>query len=494
MITNKIFKNKKAIILKNTCTPLFFIFLFVYLSFSLFDFYFCDFVTSINHDVIYGLDIGAEFWCMYLKQNTPVLKHHFVQIFTYPIILLFKSFLMNPRLVAAILHPIIQSTVVCFIYKILLNLSNDKKLSLLFAILYGFSYAALLFSIFGDVYVWAGLSQTIFLCYFLHCYRNNLEKLEIKNIIILSFLSVLSYGINLINIVSCAILILFLVFKIYKKDWKKILANIAKITIIIGMIIAIFIQLQSYSLDYQKRRMGAKHLRFGYKNEKIVNTISGSLIEPFYALKSGKSNELYSQKNQDGTIVQIHRYISLKKQSPVRYLPAVCILLFPLIFYFRNSKKYKDRAIINLFLSVVGLYTLFNYPFYSYECALFALNYFPILIVTLGMLYKNVRPILRNLIIGLFIIYEMIINFKNLFKIHNFLIDASPDHHTFLTCLTMSATFTGLVALIYFASKYFVSKNNDAFLIKDSYLFWLFIYLLLVATYLICKLTVQITI
>lgn len=473
----------KTYISENLTGILFWFFLTVYLSFGLFLTYFANVITDLNYDMVYSLDSGAAFWQIFINDRFAAMKHPNIHILLNPFIFLLKGFIANPKLLVIIIQSVLQSFTVVFIYKIILGLTNKKDLSFLFTLLYGFSYTVLLLTSFPEVYVFAAFGQVLFLSYFLHCYNNIKDKLELKNTIILILLSVIGYGINLINIVSCGIFTLFLLCKAYKKQWKKIIAETLKIASIIALLILILLQCQSYVFNIKHRTSGVGHVRLGYENGKIMTTIKGTYIEPLYALKSAPTKELNEYEKQDGSLVYLPRYVSLNNQNPIRFIPAFLIFFIPLVFYIKNNKQYDNRIIINLLLGIVALYTFFNYSFYSFECALFALNYFPFLIILLGLLYEKINPILRNSAIGTFLFFEIFINIFNLFQVHKFLLNYDPIVHSYKFCFLISVIIIGLsfYALKMFKRVFALQKNQ--LILDDSYSFGLTIYWAIIVLY-----------
>lgn len=477
--------NIKDFFNQKTCSILFFCFAVLYLSFGLFLTYFSDIINSLNYDLIYSIDSGAAYWQLYIHDRFAAMKHPTIHILINPFIFLFKNFINNPKLVAVFLQSILQSFTVVIIYKIIFFLTSKKDISLLLTLMYGFSYTVLLLTSFTEVYVFAALGQVLFLSYFFHCYNNIEDKLELKETIILILLSVIGYGINLINIASCGIFILFLLCKTYKKQWKKIIAETLKIASIIALLILILLQCQTYVFNIKHRTSGVGHVRIGYEKGKILTTLKGTYVEPLYSLKSAPTSEINEFEKQDGTQVYLPRYLTLDKQNIVRYFPAIIIFLLPLGFYIKNNKKYNNRIIINLLLFIVGLYTFFNYSFYSYECALFALNYFPFLIILLGLLYDNFNPKIRNTIIGSFLIYEISINICNLFKIHNFLLNYDTPVHSYLFCIFVSVIIIGMLSGAVKLFKNIFLKQANNIVINDSYAFGLTLYWAFIVLYFI---------
>ena len=142
----------------------------------------------------------------------------------------------------------------------------------------------------------------------------------------------------------------------------------------------------------------------------------------------------------------------------------------------KNYKKYKNRAIINLLLSIVALYTLFNYSFYSEECALFALNFFPFFVILLGLIYEHIKPLVVNCLVGIFLIYAVFLNVFNLFDIHKFLLNYDAAGHSFLFCVLIAAIFVCACCFVFVLLKKIYDKNQFFKSVKDPYLHWVLMY------------------
>ena len=468
--------NLKDILHKNIYTVLFCSFFFLYLSLGLFIVYYSGVITDLNFDLVHSIDSGAAYWQLYLNDHIAARKHPLIHVFLNPIIFMLKEFFRDPKLLEIVLQSLLQSTVICFVYKILFKLTNRMSLSLLFSLVYGFSYTAILFAIFPDVYAFAATGQILFFSYFIYCYFNAKNKLDFKNFLVLVFLSVMGYGINLINIASCGIFIIFLLFKYYNRQYKKIFIEVLKFASIIAVLILILFQLQNFTFSIQGRTSGVGHVRLGYTEGKISEVIKGTYIEPLYALKSGQSQELNEYEKHDGSVVYLPRYITLENQSFARCFPALIFFLFPFVFYLKNYKKYKNRAIINLLLSIVALYTLFNYSFYSEECALFALNFFPFFVILLGLIYEHIKPLVVNCLVGIFLIYAVFLNVFNLFDIHKFLLNYDAAGHSFLFCVLIAAIFVCACCFVFVLLKKIYDKNQFFKSVKDPYLHWVLMY------------------
>ncbi len=478
----------KKYFFQNIEISLFLLFLFVYIFFGLFNFYFSNTVTDVSTDLIYSIDTGKVFWHLYLNDKFMSIKHPFIHFFTYPIILIFKIFFVNPKIVAVILQSLIQSFVVYLISKILIVLTDNKNIALIFGLIFGFSYTALLFAIYTDVYVWAGLTQMLFLYYIIKLYKNGNTKLNLKNIIILSVLTVFCYGINKINIVSCGILILFLLYITYKNR-QKIFLDFVKISLTISCLLVLIINFQNlvfnkYSEDVAK---GVQIIEFIYRNGKITETITGSLVEPFYALKSEVSSSVYMRKDRNNNILYINRWMLSPKQNSISYFPALLLLFIALINYNNNIKKYRHENLVNVLLFISWLYVFFNYSFYSFECTTFALNYFPYLIVLLGLIFNEIKSLYKYILLVLFLIFEVFINMYNLFMIHKFLNKLDYIPISFSSCTLYSACAVFFLYVTYNILKIVFKKNKFFIDIKDNYCFYISIYLSFLAIFSILK-------
>ena len=466
----------KELFSKKLYLVLFCLFFFMYLSLGLFIVYYSDIITDLNFDLVHSIDSGAAYWQLYLNDHVAARKHPLIHVFLNPVIFMLKEFFRNPKLLEIVLQSLLQSTAVCLVCRILFNLTNKMSLSVLFSLVYGLSYTAILFAIFPDVYAFAAVGQILFFSYFIYCYFRVENKLDFKNAVVLIFLSVMGYGINLINIASCGIFIIFLLFRCYKNQYKKIFLEVLKFASIIAISILILFQLQNFVFSIQGRTSGVGHVRLGYTEGKISEVIKGTYIEPLYALKSGQTSELIEYEKHDGSIVYHPRYVTLDNQSFARCCPALIFFLFPLIFYFKNCKKYKNKAIINLLLSIVALYTLFNYSFYSEECALFALNFFPFYIILLGLIYEQIKPLIVNSLVGIFLVYAVFLNISNLFGIHEFLLNYDAAKHSFLFCSFVAAIFICIGYFIFTLFKKINIKNKVSISVTDPYLFGVLVY------------------
>ena len=167
---------------------LFFIFLFIYFAFGLYITYFNQNITWFLWDLVYDLDTGKTYTCFYLDYDFPTIKHILSYLILSPAISVVKGFTNNPKFAVVLMQSLAQSFSVCLIYKILYKLSDNKPISLMFGILFGFSYTVLLFAVLPEIYVWVALIQVLLLYYIVSLIKTRTNKLNFKHIFVISVL------------------------------------------------------------------------------------------------------------------------------------------------------------------------------------------------------------------------------------------------------------------------------------------------------------------
>ena len=462
---------------------MFFVFFAIYLTFGFYVTYFSKKLFLYRYDLIYSIDSGKTYAWYYLNSGYPTAKHLLSYLILEPLVSIIKGFTNNPKLTVILLMSFFQGCTVVLIYNTLSKLLNKNVISLLFGILFGFSYTAMLFAILPDIYIWVGFFQALLLYYVVSVIENNIDKLKLKNILVISVLTAFCFGINMINIVSSIFLIIFLLIKIHGKNKPAIIKDFTKIAFTTTITIIILLGMQTFAYNQYNYNMGEAHCDFHIKSEKFANMAKGTFVSPIYALQASKSQETYKiKKTLDLKKRKTHRFLEQKTQPPIIYIPILLFLLLPLIYYGKNYIEYSHKHYINLLLSIVCIYAIFNFFFSNEDCSLFALNYFPFFVIALGLIYAKITPKISYTLLLLFLSYIIFQNTYYLLKIQIFLHRTTEQVHSLLLCATYA-----LAIIIPFGLLLKVLKKTfyDVILInfENQYFSYLIMYLMLILIY-----------
>lgn len=469
----------KRFLCENCTTLIFLFFLFFYLSFGLYITYFNPTVTNVLGNLIYDTDTGKHYIWYYLGIKFPTLKHPLSAILIYPLSSTL-GYIFSPKLAIIIIQSLIQSISTYLIYRILYVVTQNHNLSVLICIVFGFSYTVAIMAILPEIYVWAGLTQILLLYYIVTLITQKTTNLNFKNILIIAILTLFCFSINIVNIVSSILLLIHLLISVYKTSIKNIFIKFCQIIVIVFLLTGLAIHFQDTTLPHDPQGKGNVIFTNNISIKNIKEMTIGTFIEPFYALKSAKA-KYYSRssKLKNGKIKQcnIKRFLRYKKQPPIRYIPAIVFLLMSIILYIYNLNG-KPRFILCTLAIIILAYAYFNTIFFSNECALFAMNYFPFLIILLGLLYEKVPNLYRNIIVGGFLCYIIPQNIHYLFKIQRFVHSPADKFHSYGECMLYALLFTVIVGASIYVCKKIMDKYKCCTLsVEENYFVYTLLYL-----------------
>jgi hypothetical protein len=161
--------------------------------------------------------------------------HPLFVILFQPITLIISKIINNPVLSVLSIQSFFASLTLAIFYDFIKKINNNQKLCFLFTILFGLSFAQILFSAAIETYIFAQLFLILLWLFTI----NNLDKnIDFKKLVILTILGVFSLGITITNFVQFLIVIYLLVF-LNKKIEDRIFKGCS--IIIISIIFTVFL-------------------------------------------------------------------------------------------------------------------------------------------------------------------------------------------------------------------------------------------------------------
>lgn len=313
----------------------------------------------------------------------------------------------------------LASLSVVFLYKILnLIIPKLKIIKYLLVFIFMFSLTQLLMSYIFDLYIIAGFYLSIFA----YLVLKQIKTGNYNNLILTAIVSSLIFGVNMISIVTCLILI-FSLFVISNKKIKT--ANYFRT--ITGFFIMLFILVAFFIAFNSLMNNNASYKSLTTNKERIGRHI----------VKNPKLNLNYFHKE-----TLLNPFVYSSSWNPAYLFYAVFILAMFYNFYlFKNNRVKKEDVV--LYFSVLGA-ILYNYVCNFLWCPdmgfLFSQNFFILIFVLFSLSLKNMTVYLKtknihlceklNVIIAfllvVFLMFEIILNTKTVNKQHYNAIKYNP--------------------------------------------------------------------
>ena len=384
-----------------------------------------DIVVSFLVDFIYGTDNGFKYFNIYSTQlatfNTPF--HPLFQIIVQPFIYLFKSFISSQRMLFIFVQSFIASLSNCLFYSCLKNLKLSKPKCILFSLIFIFSYSNIVFASLPESHIYDGFINLLMLLYTIELTINKkLKNLDKENILIIIVFNLFSFGINTYNIVISFILTLYILITTYCTNILKILCDILKIYSIVTILIYVLAFCQAViSFDGNSffNKTGRETEINKYvntpSNARLKNLIHGTFIEPFYALDH--TIEINNTNPKKPPLMW-----NFAKQQPfIKYLPILGFFLLVFVYSIKNITKIKGKYLLMPLFAIIFLNCISSYFWEVDFCFLFSQNTLCFLLVILALLFEYVPTKITYISCTLFLIYQLIANFRELFQLYMFI-------------------------------------------------------------------------
>ncbi len=475
-------KNLFKLINEQQNTIMFLFFVFIYLVFGFcFNFY-NDEIVKVWNGISFGMDTGRVYESLTnVKGFHAHFAHPLVSLFTVPIFYFAKGIFASVRASSISILAIVGALNVTILFSLLKKITNNKKISLLSTLVYGFGFSTFVFATLFENYIFAAFFNLVLLFY-MFLLKNTEKKLGNVEIFTLAILTIFSFGINLINVVNCLFIVVFLIFFKEEKNIKSFLKKFLKyiFVFIVLCVPLIYLQKISYGNDVFLESFRFENGKVSHKmvnsfkdtktsTKKIKRVFQNNLVLPFYCLKLQTKkvkrfsfyrkdlNSIYTTRQKQ----EYHDNIAiLKSDCKFSYcIFASIFLLLHLIFYIKQNKKIQNESIIKLLFLIVVLNILMNYFFDSNEGFLFSQNFFIFLVLMLGIVASNIKNKYIEYIWGLFVFFQICRNCCCLVKMKNIFYLNMANHCSFFRYILFAFVVTSFIVFLIYLFKKIIKKD-----------------------------------
>lgn len=444
-------------------------------------------------DFIYGIDCPRIFDFLTALDTHSYNIHTLFPIQFQPVTFLINSIVNNMRISVIVLQAVLASSINSILFLFLKNIvKKDIKISLLLTAIYGFSFAMILFTGVPESYIYSAFFFTCLIYYILYLINSKTKSLSSANIFILTFLGVSVAGISTSNFVGFIFGILFLINKIYPKQFKTQLKTFLKFTaifIILSVIISSFERvaypkstalLGSIGTVFSGHAGQTKYLNFDFGIKNIFNTIAQTYIYPIIALPYHLTKYKVVFYNYEilksSKLLQFH---FAPENNIFTIVLSSIFYLIPIGLYIKNFKKQKENIVYIKFLAIYILINFFMSAVYdSKECFMYSLNSLFSVFMLLGCIIPNSNKISKFLYLFYsgFLIYQACINCHYLFKFAKYLGIHSHNLCNRGILWIYSIIAAAIIVFIIFILKKLISKDLLKYSEKNL-VFWITVYL-----------------
>ena len=373
---------------------IFLIFLFLYITVGFWLCYNNTFILDDNN-IFFGSDCARVFKDLTerVANHYRIAVHPLMLILLQPVVSLIDSFFKDPHRTVIVFQSIIASANVCLVFSILKSLTKNKSTSLIFASLYGISFSTLIFTALPETYIFSAFSQLLLWHYAIRLTQKS-DALSWKNILVISFLGILSTGIILSNAITFIITVIWLLWRIYAQNIQQGLINFAKIILTSCALLVFFAWLQKYCFIHTPfflEKLGNafseprnfedfKYLDFNFSLEKInetfVQMFSAPILAPNLFLIPGDSETIPD--------FQINSGFSWKN-----LVVGISLYILPLVIFFKNFKSTKNIDLLATIAIIILINSILLFVYGSKECFIYSQNYLYLIFIFAGIVTNN---------------------------------------------------------------------------------------------------------
>ena len=472
---------------------LFFVFLFVYIFLGLCLTYGHESIKASTWDIIYNADtprIVADLgYIIDPGKHYRIAVHPLMLVLLQPLTSLINAFVGNIIYSIVIFQSIISACNVCLIYKIINNITDNNKASILWALIYGFSFSTFIFTSVPESYIFSMFFLLLLLNYLLELHKNPEKNLSLENILIISFYLIAYIGIVLSNIIIAPFIIfLFLIFH-YNKNFAKTFIDFAKIILftLVGLAFLVLVQKLAYSSSpvflkgiYDSIIHKSEYSELTYVNtnislQSIKNIIIGLFINSFTALKFSPEVVHFSYRNglADTSFSISNKFLIWQ------FISIIITYLFVAYSYIKNFFK-KYSSFIYIFCTPIILQTIFSLFYCNKTPFLFSQNIIGVLIILMAILTQYANRVIRYIVLIQLLVYEIIINFFTIFKINYYLNLYSDKVYNVFIFMIYAAIITTIAMVIMQVLKVFVKDKFFNLQELQKYKIYTSLYLLVI--------------
>ena len=422
--------------------------------------------------------------------------HPLFLIFFETVTLLLNGFTNNLSLAVIIEEALCGSLSVLTFYFILKNHRVEKRISIIFSLIYGFSFSMIIFSTIPETFIFANLGLILY-WYFISISYNKKEPLSKKEIFILVFFGIFSFGITLTNYFSYSIGLIVLLFNRY--DLKRCVKKIFSLNVLNGILIYILCYVQKFiwkqaPLFWQSMITGyqnsnyeeLKYMNWTINIDKIYTWIKQTLI---YPLASSDITIYYV--NESLHPINFTKYQTIFMKLLMIFVIAFMIscVFIKLIKCIKNFKK-NDLFLFGLFITFCGNGAL-HFIYGSREVFIYSPHYYFLflLLAALSMdLFKDHLKFKKAIIVGLAIVCAVLFfdNTYYFFKTAKVALNTVGKSINFVKAIKGTILISAITFCVILCKKYMTHRKdkthefNEQLFTIDSLFIWIVKYIVLI--------------
>ncbi len=396
----------REIINKNETLCLFLICFFIL---SILGFYVLTCSRSLDNNIFFGTDTSRvleTFWYGINFKHDRIDVHPFQLVLLQPIFYSVYSFIRSTFAATVIVQSVISAVNICLVKSIIYKFTQNKKMALILALIFGFSFSSLIFTIVPENYIF-GTFFELLLFYYMSILFLNEKQLTVGSMFILALYTVFAFGIIPILTIQNFILVLWLLFR-KTKSFKVFIKHFAIffVSVLVLYFAFLFLQKYTYTENFIIHRFKFEVINLDYTLYwgKIVKLFNDLLLYSFYAVRL---NQYY---NINGISVII------PDAGFMEYIPIILFLSILCGCYIKNLKRNKYNDLIFIILGIILLHYCFYSLYCNFECFLYTQNIVPFYIILFGLMLSPIKncPLIVSCSGVCFFVYQTILNFKQI--------------------------------------------------------------------------------
>lgn len=455
------------------------------------------FVTE-TYDVYFWADTPRIFkdLTLFIKgchNNYHSAAHALIVGLVQPVVSLLQSFIRTDYLTLIVLQSVLGSSCVCLVFSLLKNLTGKKKIALICALSYGFSFSTILFCSIPETYIYSAFFQLLFWNYIIHLSKEN--KLSFINILTLSLIGVLCYGINLSNIIFFIIGLVFLLKEVCADNFKLQITNFLKVLTFFGIILIVLSCIQEITyghvcniidklIHYHQGKGGLVDFRytdFSLSLEKLNDVLVSSFSAPvvlakFWLLPNFNRSQMPLPVFAVNDSFSFHNIIIF----------TFCYLL-PLGFLFKFFNNIKNKKFIVLFIFVICVNFLFNL-FYGFtygpsESILFSQNYLCLIFICLGLILSEIKNEKFLIPYRLLVQYILLMSLWQVFNINKILQNFTLQINYIIRSMVIAFVLAAGIVIFWLIIRYITTDKINNASITEKHQIYLWLYCIFIILY-----------
>ena len=354
-------------------------------------------------------------------------KVHPIFVLLFQPISLFINILFKSDILSVIvLQSILGSVNIILIYKIFEIIKINKKINIILILIYGFSFSTLIFVSIPETFIFASFLLLLMWHYIIKLFYNE-KKLNIVNYLLLILLGAGALSVTVTNFIQYMIAIFFLIFikqekfKLIKTILISILLTIISFGLTVGLatiqkrIWPTAMNFHEYLIDfsqndeneekyYMSKSIGLRNIKESYKSIFINNFVPSKIV---------MKNEMawFSRPNIIGTLLSII---------------LISFIGIGIFKTFLKRENLKEKA-LTISLSIALLYNFILHLIYgTFESFLYSQHFTFLVVLLLGIGFKNIKKnyrIMEIIFLTIYLMLEIIFNLLSLRILNRFIIE-----------------------------------------------------------------------